>query len=31
MRASVPSIVVYKPYDERKATISDNFEESFIQ
>lgn len=31
MRASVPSIVVYKPYDERKATIVDNFESDYIE
>ncbi|CAK71695.1 unnamed protein product (macronuclear) [Paramecium tetraurelia] len=31
MRAQVPSIVVYKPYDERKAAIFDNFEISYIE
>lgn len=31
MRAQVPSVVVYKPYDERKATIVDNFESEFIE
>lgn len=31
MRAQVPSVIVYKPYDERKATIFDNFESDFIE
>ena len=31
MRASVPSIVVYKPYDEREATVTDDFEESSVE